>query len=332
MDLPEQKGSSPEPNKLVSVAKKQSKKRKWKKPKDMPKRPLSAYNLFFAHARQEILKTETLLTASSDSDLAGAPKRKMGFAGLARTVATKWKALDPSIRSPYETQAKKEQERYKRELKEWKENQEKQKIRDQLLQAQLVGAAMVQGPTIANFQARSLNEPNMGLQNNKSLNDAPGNQIFQKNSSIASMSQLPNEQPLQMWPAMPQTIASLGKLYDEERSRPTEAPSASSGIVPTQPKGNLDPSLISPHYPRSRLTNTVFPPLSGHLDPTIREGMVSLSNLRNDIKSETRPIPRRFNSLASRLASPQRINNLVLQLDDESFDFLRSLKNSNEEK
>jgi hypothetical protein len=66
-------------------AAKVSKKKKWKKPKDKPKRPLSAYNVL----RQE-----------RGNFLYGDPldrrKRvKIGFWALAKTLAAKWKQLEP---------------------------------------------------------------------------------------------------------------------------------------------------------------------------------------------------------------------------------------------
>ncbi|OEU10181.1 hypothetical protein FRACYDRAFT_155556, partial [Fragilariopsis cylindrus CCMP1102] len=65
-------------------------------PIDMPKRPLSAYNLFFKARREAIM-----LAAEG-----------VGFANLARTIATEWKILDAQERVPYETIAAVDKERY----------------------------------------------------------------------------------------------------------------------------------------------------------------------------------------------------------------------------
>jgi hypothetical protein len=92
-------------------------KRGWKKPRDKPKRPLSAYNLFFQYERERIL---------SDAPDPGAakPRRshgKIGFAPLARSIAAKWGKIDSAARSHFEGLAAKDKERYNREMKAWNE-------------------------------------------------------------------------------------------------------------------------------------------------------------------------------------------------------------------
>jgi HMG (high mobility group) box len=77
----------------------------WRKPKDKPKRPLSAYNIFFADVRQNLID------------------ERLGFGSLARTVAEKWKNLDPILKEPYEHKAKLERENYNIELARWKQEQ-----------------------------------------------------------------------------------------------------------------------------------------------------------------------------------------------------------------
>jgi len=100
--------------------------KKWKKPKDKPKRPLSAYNLFFQHEREKMLYGESKNLGDLD-DSNSRPHRKthgkIGFAELAKTIAGKWKTLDEDGRSVYESQAEEEQHRYKREIEVWKRNQ-----------------------------------------------------------------------------------------------------------------------------------------------------------------------------------------------------------------
>jgi hypothetical protein len=105
-----------------------SKKRSWKKPKDKPKRPLSAYNLFFQHERNNILAALPGDDAAMDDGLTEEQRRrkhrkthgKIGFADLARSIADKWKNIEPTARSVFEARADIEKQRYKKELEAWK--------------------------------------------------------------------------------------------------------------------------------------------------------------------------------------------------------------------
>ncbi len=85
-----------------------------KEKSDKPKRPLSAYNLFFRYQREKILRTT--------SQPLYKPRRshgKIGFADLARSVADKWKALDESAKKEFHEKAATEKEAYERELEVW---------------------------------------------------------------------------------------------------------------------------------------------------------------------------------------------------------------------
>ena len=130
----------------------------WRKPKDMPKRYLSAYNLFYKDERERMIKaglnSETPLSEEGDgkSQPLGdtqekqvtpkpelpdpdAPKsnaaRKharssgIGFANLTRLVAAKWKDLDPALKAPYEEVAAKDKGRYQKQMVEWRAQQKK---------------------------------------------------------------------------------------------------------------------------------------------------------------------------------------------------------------
>jgi hypothetical protein len=99
------------------------KKPKVEQPKDKPKRPLSAYNLFFQHERGEILR-------ATPERAEGKPRRshgKIGFADLARNIAANWKSIDPESRSHFDKLAAKDKERYKTEMDVWKKKQELKK-------------------------------------------------------------------------------------------------------------------------------------------------------------------------------------------------------------
>ena len=96
------------------------KKKTWKKPADKPKRPLSAYNLFFQHERNRIVGDSP---AGADGNKRKHRKShgKIGFESLAKTIADKWKTLDKASKRPFEQQAKREKAIYAKKLQAWHE-------------------------------------------------------------------------------------------------------------------------------------------------------------------------------------------------------------------
>jgi hypothetical protein len=74
----------------------------WKKPKDAPKRYLSAYNIFFQEERRRVY-------AEAD--------KRIGFSGLGKIIGGRWKSLTEEQREPYDIMAEKDIGRYRDEMK-----------------------------------------------------------------------------------------------------------------------------------------------------------------------------------------------------------------------
>ena len=120
-----------------------------KKPKDKPKRPLSAYNIFFKEERNRILKGEKeaaeggdvpsnisvneALDTSTKSEVSIDPddaksksdsdkdksKKKIGFESLAKLIGRRWQELDAESMAVYKSKASVDMERYKKEMEVW---------------------------------------------------------------------------------------------------------------------------------------------------------------------------------------------------------------------
>ncbi|KAL7562598.1 hypothetical protein ACA910_002707 [Epithemia clementina (nom. ined.)] len=92
---------------------------------EKPKRPLSAYNLFFQAHRRKLL-AERPVRPEGIPIRRGGGHGKVGFAELAKTVAAKWKAIDPGTKKYYDQMAQQEKIRYKERVAKWKEQQQQQ--------------------------------------------------------------------------------------------------------------------------------------------------------------------------------------------------------------
>ena len=109
-----------------------------KKPKDKPKRPLSAYNFFFKEEREKILKVvlaEDPKEVDNDpesedyinEEMMGRLKKeggKVSFEEMGKLIGQRWKNIDPDRLSKYSELAAEDTERYKKEMQSYNGRQE----------------------------------------------------------------------------------------------------------------------------------------------------------------------------------------------------------------
>ncbi|KAG7341739.1 HMG high mobility group box-containing protein [Nitzschia inconspicua] len=134
-----------------------------KRPKDRPKRPLSAYNIFFKEERNRILDSLPVNAAVNETDgdvmdkdssthassegtkpkkrkrkrRGPTPHGKIGFESLAKLIGKRWQELDDSQMNVYKQKAQNDMQRYKTEMAEYKE---KKMIQQQQQQPQVVSS------------------------------------------------------------------------------------------------------------------------------------------------------------------------------------------------
>jgi len=125
---------SPKKEKVSSAVKRPTK----KKPKDKPKRPLSAYNFFFKEEREKILKVVLAEDPSKiqtnpeaddylDEAAIGRLKKeggKVSFEEMGKIIGQRWKNIDPDRLSTYSEMASEDTERYKNEMQAYNGRQE----------------------------------------------------------------------------------------------------------------------------------------------------------------------------------------------------------------
>eukprot|EP00566_Odontella_aurita_P015086 CAMPEP_0113557660 /NCGR_PEP_ID=MMETSP0015_2-20120614/17913_1 /TAXON_ID=2838 /ORGANISM="Odontella" /LENGTH=354 /DNA_ID=CAMNT_0000459107 /DNA_START=73 /DNA_END=1137 /DNA_ORIENTATION=- /assembly_acc=CAM_ASM_000160 len=124
--------------KTCAKAKENNSKKSKNKKGGKPKRPLSAYNLFFQHERDRILLAKSspygfsheanhrtlgadpsVRTTNKSKKVRPPPHGKIGFAELAKLIGGRWRSLTSEERSHYDRLAEKEKERYTRDLRVW---------------------------------------------------------------------------------------------------------------------------------------------------------------------------------------------------------------------
>ena len=125
-----------------------------KKPKDKPKRPLSAYNFFFKEEREKILR----VVLAEDPDKAdndpksedyldeatlGRLKKeggKVSFEEMGKIIGQRWKKIDPDRLGKFSELAAEDTERYKKEMQSYNGRQEA-KMRSEALKPQAAMSA-----------------------------------------------------------------------------------------------------------------------------------------------------------------------------------------------
>mmetsp|Transcript_29960 Transcript_29960/g.49451 ORF Transcript_29960/g.49451 Transcript_29960/m.49451 type:complete len:338 (-) Transcript_29960:99-1112(-) len=109
-----------------------------KKPKDKPKRPLSAYNFFFKEEREKILKVVlSEENTKEENDPEGTDYiseemmtrlrkegGKVSFEEMGKLIGQRWKKIDPDRLSKYSELAAEDTERYKKEMQSYNGRQE----------------------------------------------------------------------------------------------------------------------------------------------------------------------------------------------------------------
>ncbi len=93
-----------------------------KKPKDMPKRPLSAYNIFFKEERAKMLSGGSSAATRQGDDESGEASGKVSFETMAKTIGKKWKELPTPDLERFKQLAKQDMERYRQEMDDYHKN------------------------------------------------------------------------------------------------------------------------------------------------------------------------------------------------------------------
>ena len=127
----EQQSSTEGKGKKTSTKKPKKIAKKKRSADGRPRRPLSAYNIFFQVERKRIMEEQKELSITSTKNKRN-PKRlgqhaNVGFGNLARMVSERWRSVSPDAKRTLDDQARIEKEQYVREMEAWKMNKMSEK-------------------------------------------------------------------------------------------------------------------------------------------------------------------------------------------------------------
>eukprot|EP00934_Nitzschia_sp_Nitz4_P001231 Nitzschia sp. Nitz4//scaffold12_size214221//182785//184002//NITZ4_001529-RA/size214221-processed-gene-0.371-mRNA-1//-1//CDS//3329535107//1231//frame0 len=103
------------------------------RPRDYPKRPLSAYNIFFKSERPSVLAEYGETKKRLDNG-------KVDLHEVVKEVGRRWKFLDEEERSKYEDEAEQDTERYRDELRAYQKEKTRERLKEKKRLAALKAA------------------------------------------------------------------------------------------------------------------------------------------------------------------------------------------------
>lgn len=112
-----------------SSAAPKGKKTRRKQPKDKPKRPLSAYNIFFKEERSRLMERAATQTDAEKKDLLTA-NGKIGFQSLAKIIGSNWQQLNPEKVEYFKKKAAMDLERYNIEMEAYNKKKKTNPVED----------------------------------------------------------------------------------------------------------------------------------------------------------------------------------------------------------
>ena len=94
---------------------------------EKPKRLRTAYNIFFKHHRELLLQSLPVRKKKPRNS-----HGKIGFTTLAQTIAARWKNITDEEKAYFQNLADQDRDRYKREMKVWKELEKASHLQQQM--------------------------------------------------------------------------------------------------------------------------------------------------------------------------------------------------------